>query len=235
MRILLIILSIFMVSPAYSIECKWWQSKVKSHDVKQHKRNGVSVSEHPRQEHCREIWKNSDKIISTFENSVPSNWTKEEKFKAWSQKDIREVLKAYEKLPEWLLNLHKSFHRAATSSKSAKNPAASDKTTDSVTIYDEFYKRSNKEAIVGHEMAHLLYKKTSHEDIITFTELADWTLKVEGNQVFEVPPDKVIIQDSIVNKEEDFANLVEIYFTDPSKLKNHNPKLFEFFQKRFSK
>jgi hypothetical protein len=224
-----------MLSPVYAVECEWWQTKVKSHQVKQYERKGFPVSAHPRQEHCREVWKHADQIISTFRDSPPLNWAKEEKFKAWSQKDIQEVLKAYEMLPEWLLGLQKSFHRAEKSSKTAKNPAASDKTTDSVTIYDEFYKRSNKRAIVGHEMAHLLFKRLSPDDIGSFTDLAGWTLKVEGNQVFEVPPAKVLIQDSFVNKEEDFANSVEIFFTDPSRLKNHNQKLFDFFQKRFSK
>ena len=161
-----------MLAPAYAAECGWWQTKVRSHQVKQYNRKGFPVSAHPRQEHCREIWKNADKIISTFKDSEPSNWTKEEKFKKWSQKEIEEVLKAYEKLPEWLSDLQKSFHRAEKSSKSAKNPAASDKTTDSVTFYDEFYKRSNKEAIIGHEIAHLLFKKLSPDDIVLFTDLA---------------------------------------------------------------
>lgn len=57
-----------------------------------------------------------------------------------------------------------------------------------MTIYDEFYKRSNREAIVGHEMAHLLFKKLSPDDITLFTDLAGWTIKVEGNHVFEIPP-----------------------------------------------
>ncbi len=235
MKYLLMVVSVFMLFPAYAIECEWWQSKVKSHQVKKYERKGFPVSAHPRLEHCREIWKHADEIISAFKDSAPSNWTKEEKFKAWSQKEIREILKAYGRLPEWLVNLHESFHRAEMSSKSIKNPAASDKTTDSVTIYDEFYKRSNKEAIVGHEMAHLLFKRLSSEDITSFTDLAGWTVKVDGNQVFEVPPSKFLIQDSVIDKEEDFANLIEIFFSEPSKLKNHNPKLFDFFQKRFSK
>lgn len=235
MRFVIAALSLFVLSPSYALECQWWQTKVRSHVVNKHERNGAPVSSHNRHEHCREIWKHADKIISTFKDSPPPNWTKEEKFKVWSQKDKREVLKAYETLPEWLLDLHKSFNRADTSSKSAKNPAASDKTTDSVTIYDEFYKRSKKEAVIGHEMAHLLFKRLSADDISSFMDIAGWTLKVEGDQVFEVPPSKVLMQDSVINKEEDFANSIEIFFTDPSRLKNHNKKLFDFFQKRFSK
>ena len=55
----------------------------------------------------------------------------------------------------------------------------------------------------------------------------------EGSKVFEVPPLVVLIKDSTLNKEEDFANLIEVYFTDPNKLKSYNLKLFEFFKKRY--
>lgn len=220
------------ISEVYALECQWWQIKVSSHKVSSHQRNGSTVSSHPRQEHCREKWKYSDQIASSFQNVGPANWSKQEKFKQWKQSEIAEVLKAYEKMPDWLLFLQKSFHRAETSSI-PKNPAASDKTTDSITIYDEFYKRSNKEAIVGHELAHLLYKKLSVSEITSFTDLAGWTLKVEGSKVFEVPPSTVLMNDSTLNKEEDFANLIEVYFTDPKKLQAHNQKLFDFFKKRY--
>lgn len=232
MKYLFLILTIGYLPTSYAIECKWWQTKVSTHRVSTHQRNGSTVSSHPRQEHCREKWKYSDQIVSSFQDEKPSNWSTQDKFKKWNQADIVEVLKAYEKMPDWLLFLQKSFHRAEISTI-PKNPAASDKTTDSITIYDEFYKRSNKEAIVGHELAHLLYKKLSVSDITSFTDLAGWTLKVEGSEVFEVPPSKVLINDSKLNKEEDFANLIEIYFTDPNKIKSYNPKLFEFFHKRY--
>jgi hypothetical protein len=227
-------LTFFMISHAYAIECEWWQTKYSATTVNKRPKKG-KVREHPRREYCREKWKHSDKVISTFKESPPTNWSKNEKFKPWTQKEIRDILKAYEKLPEWLLFLHKSFHRAEKSSNLSTNPAASDKTTDSVTIYDEFYKRLNQEAIVGHEMAHLLFKKLSVDDKVQFNDLSGWTLKVEGNQVFEIAPPKVIINDSVLNKEEDFANLIEVYLTDPAKLKSHNTKLFNFFEKRFPK
>lgn len=228
-----LLLIIFCNLPvAFALECQWWQSKVSSHKVNTHQRNGSTVSSHPRQEYCREKWKHSDKIASSFQNERPELWTDQEKFKQWSQSEMVEVLKAYEKLPDWLLFLQKTFHRAEKSTIS-KNPAASDKRTDSITVYDEFYKRQNKVAIIGHELAHLLYKRLSVAEITSFTDLAGWTLKVEDGKVFEVPPSTVLINDSTLNKEEDFANLIEIYFTDPNKLKNHNLKLFEFFKKRY--
>ena len=128
------------ISEVYALECQWWQIKVSSHKVSSHQRNGSTVSSHPRQEHCREKWKYSDQIVSSFQNVSPARWSNQEKFKQWKQSEIAEVLKAYEKMPDWLLFLQKSFNRAETSSI-PKNPAASDKTTDSITIYDEFYKR----------------------------------------------------------------------------------------------
>ena len=232
MKCFLLLIIFCHVPVAFAIECLWWQSKVSSHQVSSHQRNGSTVSSHPRQEHCREKWKYSDKIVSSFQNSRPEIWTDQERFKQWTQSEIAEVLKAYEKMPKWLLFLQKSFHRAEKSII-PNNPAASDKRTDTITIYDEFYKRQNKEAIIGHELAHLLYKKLSVSEITLFTDLAGWTLKVEGSKVFEVPPPIVLINDSKLNKEEDFANLIEVYFTDPNKLKNHNLKLFEFFKKRY--
>jgi hypothetical protein len=232
MKYFLLLIIFWNVPVAFAVECQWWQSKVSSHQVNAHQRNGSTVSSHPRQEHCREKWKHSDKIASSFQNARPELWTDQEKFKQWTQSEIVEVLKAYEKLPDWLLFLQKTFHRAEKSTI-PKNPAASDKRTDSITVYDEFYNRQNKVAIIGHELAHLLYKRLSVSEITSFTDLAGWTLKVEGSKVFEVPPPIVLINDSNLNKEEDFANLIEVYFTDPNKLKNHNFKLFEFFKKRY--
>ena len=41
--------------------------------------------------------------------------------------------------------------------------------------------------------------------------------------------------DSILNNEEDFTNHAEMYLSNPTKLKKINPKIFEFFLKRFPK
>jgi hypothetical protein len=92
MKNLFLILTIFGLNKAHALECEWWQSKVQSHQVRQHGRNGTPVSAHPRQEHCRENWKHAEKVVSNFKDSSPSSWTGKERFKAWRQREVIEVL-----------------------------------------------------------------------------------------------------------------------------------------------
>jgi hypothetical protein len=80
MKYFLLFILIGQVPAAFAIECQWWQSKVSTHLVGSHQRNGSTVSSHPRQEHCREKWKHSDQIVSSFQSEKPVDWTSQEKF-----------------------------------------------------------------------------------------------------------------------------------------------------------
>lgn len=227
---------IFILIPlrSYALQCEWWQTQVKSHQVSKHQRNDSMVSAHPRQEHCREKWKNADKIISAFNDQKPNKWSHEEDFKAWKKNEIEEILKIYENIPSSLQPNSVSIHRAKKSVVK-ENPASTDIITKSMVLYDIFFQSKEKKSIVEHELSHLAYENLSYSDIIEYSNLSGWTLKSERGKIFDIPPEKVIKEDSKISREEDFANRLELYLSQPEKLKSYNPESYEFFRKRFSK
>lgn len=193
-----------------------------------------TVSARPRQEHCRERWKNAEKIISSFNDQKPTKWPHHETFKTWKKSEIEDILKIYENIPSSLLPNSQSLHRAKKSVVTG-NPASTNTLENSIIIYDNFFQSKEKKTVIEHELSHLAYENLSISDTIEYSNLSGWTLKTEGDKIFEVPPKNVIKEDSKISKEEDFANRLEIYLSDPEKLKSYSHENYEFFRKRFSK
>jgi hypothetical protein len=99
---LVLTLCIFFSLDANALECQWWQTKVKAATISQHSREGNTVSQHPRQEHCREKWKGADLHIKQFTNNPIPRWGKKsENFKKWNNSEIQTVLELLTKLPKW--------------------------------------------------------------------------------------------------------------------------------------
>jgi hypothetical protein len=227
-------LIIFLFSSnSYALTCNWWQIKVKEHIVHEHQQHGSNVGTYTRKEHCREKWKYADLIAPSFKNTKPENWPHQEKFKSWNQKEIELILRSYGTLPEWLTKNKVTFHRGEKSIVTS-NQATTDITTNSISIYNNFYRKNQRDKVITHELAHIFYQSLSPGDIMTFSETSGWTITIKNNQIFEIPP-QALIKDSKASQEEDFANTMEIYLTSPQKLKAHNLKLYEYFNKRYPK
>ncbi|MDH4467508.1 MAG: hypothetical protein QE271_05570 [Bacteriovoracaceae bacterium] len=103
------------------------------------------------------------------------------------------------------------------------------------SLYDQFFKATNKKEIIAHEFSHLHYEKWNKKDLEEFARLSGWTYKRENEKIVDFPPEKLIQADSDLDKEEDFSNYFGLFMTTPEVVKNHNPKVYEFFNKRFKK
>jgi hypothetical protein len=224
---------LIFISNAYAIDCEWWQTKVRAHKVSSHDRNGSQVTPHPRKEHCRERWKNSDLHIKNFINSPIIGWPHQEKFKKWTRQEMRTVLEVLSILPDWTESKKYSLYRAGDSIRKG-NSATSEIRNSAIVLYDSFFKEKHKASLLVHESAHHLFQKVSINEMNEFATLSGWTISVsEDRKVYEVPPKKLINPDSALNKEEDFSNHLEKFYLDPKKYIKQYPQIYEFFQKRW--
>lgn len=235
MKYFLMILSLFILSPAYAIKCEWWQTKYSATSVDKHPRQGTSgVREHPRKEYCRDRWKNAGFYVKQFNDEPIAGWThKGEVFKKWNRDEIQLILEILPTLPSWTEIPNYNFRRAKDSMHKA-NPAASELSHGSIILYDQFFKENNKKSIIVHESSHHLYRKVVPKDIADFLSTSGWTVEVtRDGKVYESPPKKLIRPDSASEKDEDFANHVESYYQNPKSYKASYPKLYDFFKQRY--
>lgn len=165
----IILIYCFLFSPkSWALECKWWQSKVKASIISQHSRDGHTVSNHPRKEHCREKWKGADQSINQFrDDSIPGWINKGETFKKWKHSEIQEVSELLSKLPRWVKVNQYTFRRADRLIYQ-RNPATSELTKKTIILYDNFFTFSNKLGAIGHEASHFLFQELTDLEISEF-------------------------------------------------------------------
>ena len=229
------LLTLLYLPRSYGVECQWWQTKVKVHQVEDHQRSGHPVSSHTRKEHCREKWKGADTYVLRFKNSPINGWQFKEIFKSWKKDEIQILLEILPTLPEWTENEKYIFYRAI-SSIHKDNPATSEVTYGSIVIYDQFFKERNKNSILVHESGHHLFKKLSIHEIEEFAALSGWQEEVsKDRKVYILPPKTLIKPDSAVNKEEDFTNHLESFHENSIEYKKNHPKTYDFLLKRYSR
>lgn len=206
---------------------------MKASKIPKHQREGHAVSKHPRQEHCREKWKGADHYVSLFKDDPIPGWNKKgEAFKKWNRAEIQAVLALLPKLPVWA-KIEKYTFRRADKSIHKGNSATSELTRKAIVFYDSFFSHKDKLSVVGHEASHFLFPKLSPAELLEFSELSGWDVEVKKDKVYVLPPKKPLMLDSVINKEEDFTNHMELYISNPKRLKERNLKMFEFFAKRY--
>lgn len=228
------ILALFTFSPlSYAIHCEWWQTKYSATTVDEHPRQGTTVREHPRREYCKNKWPNAETHIKQFKDDSILGWpTEKEIFKKWKQNEIKVVLEILPKIPIWAEIKNYSFHRAIKSIHTG-NPATSELTRKSIIFYDLFFKYPDKLGAIGHEASHFLFPKLSPTALAEFETLSGWDVEIKNNKVFVIPPKKPLRPDSLIDKEEDFTNHMELYISSPNQLKKINSKMFDFFSTRY--
>lgn len=233
MRILLILIFLF-ASKAHAVECEWWQTKVSAHQVRQHERQGDSVSAHGRKEHCRERWIKADFFIKGIKDRPEAGVEFIEPIKAWKNQEAEELLKALATIPE-VFEMENYHYYRSNKSDHSDNPATIYTLTRSMVLFDPFFQAANKNKILVHESGHYLYSKLSIQEKLEFLAASGWTKVIVDRVEKYVPPTKLIHEDSSVSQDEDYANHLESYLSDKSTLKSKNAKVYELFEKRFKK
>ena len=137
-------------------------------------------------------------------------------------------------LPTWTQIENYTFRRAAKSIH-VGNPATSELTKKTIILYDIFSTYKDKLGVIGHEASHFVFQELTDLEITEFEKLSGWEIVTKDRKVYVVPPKNLLRPDSAINNEEDFTNHAEMYISDPVKLKKTNPKIYEFFLKRFPK
>lgn len=230
-----LLLLIFFIPKAYSVECQWWQKKWKDHTVSKYpKKDGSQVRSHPRDGHCRDKWPKASFYIERLNNIPPPYWSKpDEKFKTWNIQEAEIILEILPKLPPYIEIDNYYFFRAETHKEFKKNPAEIDVKTRSVVLYDIAFKNFYLPSVIVHESAHYLFEKLDHKVIEKFSDLSGWKTELVNNKLIKTPPKSLIIPDSKDSVSEDFSNHLELYFSSPDVLKRKNLNLFLFFEERY--
>lgn len=210
--------------------CKPWQILVKQHHVNEHNRDLTThVNAYNKDSYCRAKFHNSD-----FWG--PKLFLKKSE---WKKHELLTVLELLASLPSYLEIEINSFRRQSKS-EIDKNPASSNLSDKSITLYDLFFneKLTPQKLILAHELGHFLFIKLSPDEQQEFVVAAGWrlgNLNLATRKIELIRPAKLLKEDSALEPEEDFANHLEIYYSNPLLIKKHNTNAYNFFIKRFLK
>lgn len=184
------------------------------------KEDGTEVGAHARSEHCRELRGNN-----YFENSTDKEFKGlKTKFKKWTEGEKSLLSKEMEKLPHWLKKYQLSdMLRADVEVGNPNNPAMTIPATKTLILFDKFFVMPNKRAIIIHELAHIAVWDFSPDDLKKILISNGWKYR---DGLKPTPPEKTFKEDSKDSPSEDFANLVEAYYSIPDQLKKFNEQSF---------
>lgn len=224
-RLKIIIFPILLVSfEAHS--CKLDEIFISGHQVQAHIRSdSVKVEKFYRKSHCRKFAKFN--YFSNRDNILSKEF--ETKFKSWTKSDQKLIKKLLTTLPTWLkrYKLNKIL-RASSIQDQPKNPALIVPKSKTLIISDNFFKRKNQKDVLIHEISHVAVFDVERSLLLKFFETGGWSYSKSSKPT---PPDDVILADSKDSPSEDFANWVELYYTNPVKLKTKNSKQYQILDK----
>lgn len=220
------------------MRCGVGETQVREHVRRSYrKKSGETVSKSVVTEHCREIFIKSKEWLTSLKDGPPVNWPfKKEKFSKWSASERKMLEERLSSLPDFVLNSYPSKIFRAQISTYPENPAASKPADRFIVIYDAFFIKNKEEQlrIISHEIGHFIFKDLAPDQIAEFHDNSGWKIEKKDGLKF-VPPNKVIIEDSVDSIDEDFSNNLEIYISDEKRLKEFNHKILDYFKKYFPK
>lgn len=216
---------IFLVTLIYSLEvysCGVDEIFITVHHVEGYVRlDGVQVESYYRKSYCRKIEK------FNFFTDQDSNLSKvyKIKFKKWKKSEHKLIEDLLSQLPPWLKKYKLSkILRSSIIQGEARNPALIIPNTKILIISDNFFARKNKKAVFIHEISHVGVFDVDPNLLLRFFKAGGWSYTNGSNPS---PPSKVIMDDSTDSPSEDFANWVELYYTNPKNLKTFNEKQYQ--------
>lgn len=222
----MILLLIFWTN--FAISCEPNQIYVRSHQVASYtKMNGKIVNSYKRTGYCKEI------IGSTFFEDKTALKVKEKVLavKKWSELEKQIFLEEFAKIPSWLARYSLKEALRTESGGSDTNPATTYALSKTVVLHDSFFKMKNKRDVIIHEMSHIAIFDFSAEQIFEFATLSGWSFERKLEKITKrIPPSKTLLDDSSFSIDEDFANHIEVFYSNPDKIKKENIKMFDFLQ-----
>lgn len=204
-------------------ECPKWEVAVKQHQLMA----GRPPKKTTRKAHCREIHRHSRQIVASLKSPTVSTHPQSSGALKWSDEEIETLLRAYSAVSDRFSLYFPSQIYRVRHFGSPLNPAAFDSTTKEMWLTDTFFRAPDKVRILHHEMAHLLFNKLSREQRKDFALRSGWKVK---NGTPEAPL-KLLLPDSAHSVSEDFANHVEWWLHDKSKVKPPSNDPVEFLEK----
>ncbi len=187
------------------------------------KSNGTKVSAHSRDAHCRELTH-----FNYFEDSTKQTFKGiKTTIKKWTIEE-RKIIEAHlEKVPSWLKKYKLTEILRGDIGGNALNPAAAIPLTRTLIIFDKFFKSSNKQDIINHEISHIAIHDIDPDLIEVFSKASGWRKDKNGHRT---PPQKLLLEDSSTAISEDLANHIETYYFSKEKLMLFNPLSFVIIQ-----
>lgn len=174
--------------------------------------------------------------IKKIKDGRPAVWSLAvEKETRWAAKEKDEIAKALSSLPNYFKKLKiNGFYRFKKSIQLG-NPASTDGSKE-VIIYDRFFEDNKPVNVLVHELSHVIYFELSRKLKLDYLKVADWKeLSLQGSEsTFQTGRVNFVESDGSDSPEEDFANNVEYFLTEPNILKDKNPKIYNWIKENFS-
>ncbi len=215
----------------FAAQCPVGEHWVRAHHQSAYTRlDGTAVSGSNKSAHCQHnpesyrIWGES------FKPGLPKDWpNKNERPRPWQEDEKERILEVISKLPvpyKSFLNI--GMYRAIKS-KTTGNPGSS--LEKAITLYDDAFANDKLlQRTLLHELAHEEYLKMTDIDR-TFSNIAvGWKYKRE-EPIYDGR--KSVAEDSENSPGEAYANAIEYYFTEPTRLKFKDPNLYDWMSIKF--
>jgi len=214
-----------LIYPYFAYSCAQNEIYVREHQVAPYKRGDqTAVSGYQRRGYCREL-----SHENYFQNSTTQKMKGAPlKIKKWSETEKKIVQSHVDTLPNWLARYRFSEVLRAQTDGTA-NPASTIPYTKTIIIFDQFFKMNNQRDIITHEVAHIAVWDLDASGAEEFAVASGWSLDLKKRQ--RRPPPNPLAPDSVDSITEDFANHIEVYYSNEETLKKHNPKAHEFIRK----
>jgi hypothetical protein len=155
-----------------------------------------------------------------------------EKFKKWTEEEREMVLDALSEIPEILWsNSTVNVYRMRKSETSMGNTATS--AEGIIVLYDAAFSAISPTRplprVLAHELAHEMYRRFSNKQIGSYLEGTSWFsldfTENEGDGQWKTNRTKFVEMDGSESPDEDFANNIEYFIFNPTKLRLFSPNI----------
>jgi hypothetical protein len=191
--------------------------------------DGVSVSASNVIGHCRSKSKAYEYWADLISDGLPQAWNlKSEKGKNWTRAELEKLINVLEKVPRYLWNKVKIYR--GIKSILGGNPGSS--RPGMMVLYDKAFKDdAYLNRVVVHELAHQEFRNLNDLDIALFKVNAGIITDFKTGKVYSTG--KFVMDDDHIGPDEAFANAMEVYLMDPTRLKFKSPQLYNWITSEY--